>query len=607
MPRYPGRSRRGTSRRRPTPAVRIHTAGQRTESSSQQSTAHSNPLDAYATIQPTDLVPRSTGSAPPGPPSLAVVDDGGSVVEEPSLEEYIQRIEASAARLRAERSDQSGVRQKRPRPLAADAERVPKRRRLRRRMAAAAPAADKPWFRRRKNWFFVGMIIPLLFVAGATAYVLNIVRVSVDAYGDIHQEPVDRTRWTVNPEGSPVPLPTAQVNAVLPDWANDDPINIVLLGVDASTDEDQPPRSDTTIVVHIDPGIEEVAMMSIPRDLMVFIPGYGRDKFNAAYPIGEANADEIPGGGPTLVAQTIEANFNIPIHYFATVDFDGFRQVVDTVGGVVIDVDTHLSDNLYPTDDLRLTRIYFPTGLQKMDGDTALEYVRTRHADSDLGRVERQQQVLMAIREQAISLDLITRAQSLIRDMQDTVRTDLNFNEMLALANLGRQVEADDIARLNLWEEGWLVEHLPDFDGDAYYLEADWEAVLSETRAHFGGDPPLAAEATTTSQEERPDYSVSVFVENATDIPLLAGTSAQLLVDAGYVEVWPSDARTNQTETTIQVSPGQVETARHIANLLGVPSSTILTVSGSDGITIILGSDVPANLIPDPDSESVAG
>ena len=463
------------------------------------------------------------------------------------------------------------------------------------------PRPAKPWYRRRRVWLIVAVAIPLLIVTTAAAYVLNIVRVSVDAYGDIHEDPVDRTRWTVNTAGTPVPVPSAQIEAVLPDWENDDPINIILLGVDAQLEEDQPPRSDTAIVVHVDPGDDSVAMMSIPRDLMVFIPGFGQDKFNAAYPIGEANEDEIPGGGPTLVAQTIEANFNIPIHYFATIDFDGFREVVDTVGGVVVDVDAQLSDNLYPTDDLRLTRVYFPSGIQKMDGEKALQYVRTRHGDSDFGRAERQQQVLTAIREQAVSLELITQAQSLIRDMQDTVRTDLDFNQMLALANLGRKIESEDIARFNLIEEGLLTEHLPEFEGDAYYIDADWAAVQSEAGAFFGQGEPTVD---TADRDEQPDLSISVFVENATDIPLLAGSSAQLLVDAGFVEVWPSDARRLQRTSTIQVAPDEVATARHIAELLGVAESSIRTVTGSDGITVTLGDDIPEDLIPDLDEEA---
>jgi LCP family protein required for cell wall assembly len=451
------------------------------------------------------------------------------------------------------------------------------------------------------------VIIPLLLVVVATAYVLNIVRLSVGAYREIHEDPVERVHWRVNEQGTPEPVPSAEVEAVAPDWEGDEPVNILLLGVDAQTADDQPPRSDTAIVVQVDPIDKTVAMMSVPRDLIVWIPGVGDDKFNAAYPIGEQNegedvdSGEIPGGGPTLVAQTIGANFNIQIHYYVTIDFDGFEQVVDTVGGVVVDVDSQLTDNQYPTRDLRLTRIYFPSGLQKMDGQTALEFVRTRHADSDFGRAERQQQVLMAIREQATALDLFSNAESLLRDMQDMVRTDLNFNHMMALANLGRQVNEQDIARLNLWSEGLLIEHLPEFEGDAYYLSADWTLVLERTAAFFSSGTAVAESEATGQPEEQqqnPDLAIPVFVENATDIPQLAGNSAQILVDAGFEAVWPSDARESHETSVIETSDAEMTTARHIADLLGLPGTSIVTVSGMDGITVILGGDVPDALVP---------
>ncbi len=609
MPRFSGRPGGKPNRRRNVPAFRIHTS-HKSETAVDPSEATDGDLrEGDQALQANDQVPHSSGE-PGESPALVSMPDDLDLPDEPSLEDYIERIESSAARLRAEHSGDAAVES----PAIADAEtdqmsgRSLRRNRPGRRRRKARPTEPpKAWYRRRRTWLIVAMVLPLLLVAGATAYVLNIVRVSVDAYGDIHEDPIsDRTRYTVNTEGTPVPVPSAQVEQILPNWENDDPINIVLLGVDAQTSDDQPPRSDTTIVMHIDPATDKVAMMSIPRDLIVYIPGFGEDKFNAAYPIGEAHKDEIAGGGPTLVAQTIEANFNIPIHYYATINFEGFRDVVDTVGGVVIDVDTQLSDNLYPTDDLRLTRVYFAAGLQKMDGETALEYVRTRHADSDFGRAERQQQVLLAIRQQAVSLELITQAQSLIRDMQHTIRTDLNFNQMLALANLGRQVQPDSIAKLNLFEEGLLTEHLPEYEGDAYYIDADWQAVLDETRAFFGGGRQVADSATSTADAE-PDLSISVFVENATNIPLLAGSSAQILADAGFLEVWPSDARRPQSQSTIQVAPGEIATARHIARLLGFSDSAIVTVTGTDGITVTLGEDVPSDLIPDPDAEPVAG
>jgi LCP family protein required for cell wall assembly len=576
-----------------------------------------DPLDTVAAVQPTDLVPLSTFTEPFDQDGLVV--DGPLHPEqvEPTLEDYIRRIEQSAARLRAEQLGETltaGTPTRRAALTAASgatpvAERggTPPRRRRRKQ-------PPKPWYRRRRTWFLAAFIIPLVLVVVATAYVLNIVRLSVGAYNKINEEPVEYVRWSVNEEGTPVPVPSEEVEAVAPDWEGDEPVNIMLLGVDAQTADDQPPRSDTAIVVQVDPVDKSVSMMSIPRDLIVWIPGVGDDKFNAAFPIGELNegddveAGQIPGGGPTLVAQTIGANFNIQIHYYVTIDFDGFERVVDTVGGVIVDVDNQLTDNQYPTRDLRLTRVYFPSGLQKLDGKAALEYVRTRHADSDFGRAERQQQVLLAIREQATALDLFTNAESLLREMEDMVRTDLNFNHMLALANLGRQVNEQDIARLNLWSEGLLSEHLPEFEGDGYYLSADWALVLERTAAFFSSNTAVAESDVTAQpgdQSENPDLAVPIFVENATDIPQLAGNSAQILVDAGYQAVWPSDAIESHATSVIETSDAEMATARHIADLLGLPGTAIVTVSGMDGITVILGGDVPDALLPA--SEELAG
>jgi len=573
----------------------------------QTAATRTSPLDSVRPVRPTELAPRATlTAADETAPIIIDFDTGGD--SEPTLEEYIERIEQSAARLRAERAGEvraiaTPTIRKRPERAETAAPRRSAARRKgdpRRRKAAAKP--KKPWYRRRRTWVMVALVLPLLFVVAASAYVLNIVRVGIDAYGDINEPKVERDYWRVNAEGTPEPVPSSEVEAVMPDWGNDDPINIVLLGVDARDGEELPPRSDTTIVAQIDPKTHGVTMMSIPRDLIVYIPGFGEDKFNAAYPIGEANADEIEGGGTTLVATTIEANFNIPIHYYVTIDFDGFEKVVDTVGGVTIDVPYELSDNQYPTDDLRLTRIYFPAGLQKMDGKRALQYVRTRHADSDFGRSERQQQVLMAIREQAHLLDLFRNATSLIDDMRDTIRTDLVFNEMLSLANLGRNVKAEDIVRFNLWEEGLLTEHN---DADAYYLTADWPAVLDRTRAVFGeGIPPPSDSAERVDLDSEPNLSTTVFVENATDIPLLAGNSAQILVDAGFEEVWPTDAREAHEFSVIEAPDTEMATARHIADLLGLSPSAIVPGGTADEITVILGQDVPEGLLPRSDQVS---
>src|SRR5690606_39902762 len=122
----------------------------------------------------------------------------------------------------------------------------------------------------------------------------------------------------------------------------------------------------------------QVGMMSIPRDLLVTIPGLGEEKINAAYSAGEESG--VTGAG--LVRATVEYNFNIPIHYVAEVDFEGFQRIVDTLGGVTIDVPAPIKDDEYPGEQFNYTRIYFHTGLQHLDVNTARRFARTRSDDT---------------------------------------------------------------------------------------------------------------------------------------------------------------------------------------------------------------------------------
>ena len=598
-------------------------------------------------------------------PVVAAVADG--MTTELDYAGYLESIEAAAARSRAELRGRSSPRL-RPQavvtPAAVAVATVP--------LIAVDDAGQPPpptrtangrqergkdprsRIRRPKTWFVVAAMLPIVASIALLVYFANLAKTTFDAYNDIHVDPTERPHIQINPQGTPEVVPTEQVAALLPDWDKKDKVNILVLGIDPRPDDEEPPRSDTMIVVHIDPEAETVTMMSIPRDIWVYIPGFEEDKINAAYPLGEANIDIVPGGGPSLVAQTIEANFGIPIHYFATVDFDGFRKIVDTIGGIVVDVPAPVKDDQYPTETYGLTRVYFPTGLQKMDGETALRYARTRHGDNDVARGDRQQQVLQAIRLQAISLGLITRASELITEIGDSVRTDLNFNQMLALANLGRNLDTANIRSINLWEMGLLYEHIPEFEGDGFYFEADWEGVWSVMADKFaveppptptpeptetptaepteepteeptavatGSDPglnPLATveegtatvTATATAEAEATptgpttpvpgpgvDYALPVVVQNSSGIDLLATDSVAILTAIGFSEVYPDASDLPLPTTVIYDNVGSPDTALYIAELLGLPPSVIQPAIGGTAILVVLGQDVPLDVL----------
>ena len=281
-------------------------------------------------------------------------------------------------------------------------------------------------------------------------------------------QPTPTVEATILPESTLAPdIPTA---TPFPRWDGSDPVNILLLGVDSRPSDEDPPRSDTMIVVRVDPTENRVDIFSIPRDLLVEIPGYLATKVNAAYVYGEL--DDLPGGGPILAAQTIEYNFGIRIDYFATVDVTGMERVVDTVGGVIIDVPAALKDDQYPTEDYQFTRVYFGAGPQEMDGVSAVQYSRTRHDDNDFRRSIRQQEVLIAIRNKILATGVITRLPDLIADVGDAVRTDLSPRQVLSLARFGQ-----DLPRENIYVHS--INHLLEevYIDEGFYFVADWFSV----------------------------------------------------------------------------------------------------------------------------------
>lgn len=243
---------------------------------------------------------------------------------------------------------------------------------------------------------------------------------------------------------APSPTATSQ-----PEYA--DALNILLLGTDARPGE-QISRTDAIILVHLNPRLNRVSMLSVPRDLTVEVPGFGSNKVNAAYAIGEQQLGA--GYGPSLAKATISRLVGVPVHNAVVVNFDGFRQIVDTLGGISIDVPQSIDDPYFPVDeyagDVRTMPVKFASGPQIMDGRTALTYARTRHADNDFGRNQRQQQVLMAIFDAIRAKGLLSQLTSIddyTSALRDAIRTDLSRSQLLWLAQVGSQLDVSVIQR----------------------------------------------------------------------------------------------------------------------------------------------------------------
>ena len=430
-------------------------------------------------------------------------------------------------------------------------------------------AAPKWWARFAahpvKSGIAATMII-LLIAIGAIAG--PIAMRSYTAYHQIFNTPVPQQDSAliikVNSQGTPVLTGIAPTQeAQIPDWDGTSRVTILLLGVDRRTDE--PSRSDTIILVNIDPVAKTARMLSIPRDLRVFIPGKGVAKINAAYAMGDYDKT-VAGGGPGLTMRTIEANFGIDINYYAEIDFDGFTNIVDTVGGLTMDVPYPIKDNEYPGPANQYMRIYFPAGWQHMDGAQVLEYARTRHDDSDLYRSERQQQILLALRQQAVSLDLISKAPQLISDFGNAVGTDLSPSQALQLARLASQIGSSNIEQLSI------DSYLTAFEDPEYYFSADWSGV-GDVMSELTGETIVPPNATI----DKPNLSAQVTILDGSLIYGLGPRVLDVVQGLGFSNSTTTDLPdAGQYPTTqIIVSQENLATGVYLAQVLGLDATAV--------------------------------
>jgi LCP family protein required for cell wall assembly len=256
----------------------------------------------------------------------------------------------------------------------------------------------------------------------------------------------------------------------------DSRINLLLLGIDRRGGTGWAYRTDTIMVVTLDPDTRVAGILSIPRDLQLPIPGHGQDRINTANVYGSRSGG--PEGGPALLASTIEASFGVPIDGYLMVDFGAFVEFVDALGGIEVDVPKALHDTRYPDprpgDPHAYKTIHFEPGPQQMDGTRALEYARSRMSTSDFDRAKRQQLVVLAIRERALSLSAIPQWPRLAAAMADSVRTDMRVDELLAVTIMAAWADMSNLKQVVL--EHPLVYGHRRADGAAVQLPR-WELI----------------------------------------------------------------------------------------------------------------------------------
>lgn len=219
--------------------------------------------------------------------------------------------------------------------------------------------------------------------------------------------------------------------ALVSEWAARQPhTNVLILGLDRRPEQGTVVRSDTMMVLTAYPPEAHVGLLSIPRDLYVEIPGHGTSRINTAHFWGES---EATGNGPPLAMATVEQNFGVPMHHYVRVDFEGFRAVIDAVGGIDVVVEEPIVDATYPTEDYGTIRIEIPAGPQHMDGEMALWYARSRHGSSDFDRARRQQEIVMALVRRMLQPGAWPRLPAVYQAVRSNVDTDMGIGDLLLL------------------------------------------------------------------------------------------------------------------------------------------------------------------------------
>ncbi len=359
-------------------------------------------------------------------------------------------------------------------------------------------------------------------------------------------------------------------------------INVLLLGTDARPDEVGAPRTDTMILLSLDPQHQTAGMLSLPRDLWVSIPGFGYEtKINTAYGIGEEY--NYPGGGPQLAKDTVGSFIGQPVQYYARVDFHGFVEMIDLIGGVDVVVKAPILDEAYPTDDYHTQVFALDAGTQHLDGETALKYVRTRNIDDDYGRAGRQQQVIRAVVDKVLRADMLStllpNLPRLLNTMRNSVETDIPISLQLDFANYIRANSLRDIRQLVL--DSRFGEETYSEEG-AWILRPDRAKVRSALAGFFA--PP-----TSDSVASADPSWVRVEVLNGTEQPGIAATMRDMLQAQGWQVVSIGDADRSDYARTIIINYGVADA---LVKRMGSDLDLSPNLSGLHGLNTAAAVDV---------------
>ena len=386
--------------------------------------------------------------------------------------------------------------------------------------------------------------------------------------------------------GTPVPTYTGLRTTVL------------LMGIDQRTgmEDERAFRTDTMMLVTVDKVSNTAGMLSIPRDLWVTIPGFeGRDRINTANFKGDAF--RLPGGGPALAMDTVAANLGISVDHYVRINFTAFETLIDEIGGITINVPQAIEDPKYPDCCDGYEPFYISAGTQQIDGSTALKYARTRATyGADFDRAARQQQVLLAVREKVLSVEmlptLIARAPKLYSALSGTFDTDLNLEEIVSLISMAQKIEGEEI-QADIIDADYIMNEFTTADGaQVVLLDARAFRPLREKMFYH---PAPHSQSNINPEALAIEEAATIEVQNGSTRTGIAQATADMLRDNGFNVVSIGNAdQFNHRATIIYDYAGHYYTTRWLADHFSVEPARIIDIVDPNSpvdVRIIIGAD----------------
>jgi LCP family protein required for cell wall assembly len=402
---------------------------------------------------------------------------------------------------------------------------------------------------------------------------------------------------TPTPQGNtdplPTPLPTMSTGPAPVPWDGASPVTVLVMGLDYRDWEagDGPPRTDTMILLTVDPLTKTAGMLNIPRDLWVSIPGFEYGRINTAYPLGIAF--DVPGGGPALAMQTIESLLGVPIDYYAIIDFYAFEQFIDELGGINVTVPAEIA-----VDPIgKGNTVFLEAKDYLLDGPTALAYARARHTEGgDFDRAQRQQQVILAIKDRIIDLgptEIASRAPALYNELAAGIHTNLSLDDAIRLGWLALDIPISSIQRGAIAPpKAVMLAKSPDGSQDILIPVPDQIRFI---RDQVFASSSMASPVLTTGDDRlnMETEAASIVLANGTYIGGLASDTQSYLQSQG-ANVVGTENSDYTTFTRIIDYTGNPYTDRYLVNLMNITPYSIsfqYDPNSPVDVLVILGDD----------------